>query len=61
MNLKETLKMPSTEFPMRAGLSEKEPKMVEAWQASHLYQKMNENRIDAPVFMPMATSTVATP
>lgn len=51
MNLKETLKMPSTEFPMRAGLSEKEPKMVEAWQASHLYQKMNENRIDAPVFM----------
>lgn len=51
MSLKDTLHMPSSAFPMRAGLSEKEPKMVEAWRNGHLYEKMNENRVNAPVFM----------
>ena len=51
MNYKDTLHMPKTEFPMRAGLSAKEPILVSKWEASKLYEKMNENRIDAPTFM----------
>lgn len=51
MNYKDTLHMPKTEFPMRAGLSVKEPILVSKWEASKLYEKMNENRIDAPTFM----------
>ena len=44
MNLKDTLHMPETEFPMRAGLSEKEPKLVQRWKEIDLYRLMNENR-----------------
>lgn len=51
MELKETLSMPETNFPMRAGLGEKEPILVNKWKQDHLYEKMNQNRIDAPIFM----------
>ena len=44
MNLKDTLHMPVTDFPMRAGLSEKEPVLVKRWQENDLYRLMNENR-----------------
>ena len=51
MEYKKTLSMIKTDFPMRAGLSEKEPKLVAKWKDIGLYGKMNENRVDAPVFM----------
>ena len=51
MALKDTLHMPQTEFPMRAGLAQKEPVMVQEWQNNDLYHQMNENRVNAPVFM----------
>ena len=44
MALKDTLLMPNTEFPMRAGLAQKEPVLVKKWQDIKLYEKMNENR-----------------
>ena len=51
MDLKATLSMPNSEFPMRAGLAQKEPLLVEKWQSIDLYGKMNADRIDAPVFV----------
>ena len=51
MALKDTLHMPQTEFPMRAGLAQKEPVMVQEWQNNDLYHQMNENRVNAPIFM----------
>ena len=51
MDYKSTLSMVNTAFPMRAGLSEKEPALVAHWKDIDLYNKMNENRVDAPVFM----------
>lgn len=51
MALKDTLHMPQTEFPMRAGLAQKEPVMVQEWQNNDLYHQMNKNRVNAPVFM----------
>ena len=50
MELKETLHMPSNDFPMRAGLSMKEPVLVKKWQDENLYELMNQNRVDAPTF-----------
>ncbi len=35
-----TLNLPVTEFPMRAGLPEREPKALEQWEESDLYNKM---------------------
>lgn len=39
MNYKDTLLMPKTEFPMRGGLPNKEPKIQEQWDADNQYQK----------------------
>ena len=35
-----TLYLPQTEFPMRAGLPQKEPEIVERWQKMGLYKKL---------------------
>ncbi|HBF29884.1 class I tRNA ligase family protein, partial [Rhizobium sp.] len=35
-----TLALPQTEFPMRAGLPQKEPEIVARWQQMGLYKKL---------------------
>ena len=40
VDYKDTLNLPKTDFPMKAGLAQKEPKMIEAWDQSDLYQKI---------------------
>lgn len=42
MDYKETLLMPKTDFPMRGGLPNKEPKIQEQWEANNQYQKALE-------------------
>ncbi|TIX10448.1 MAG: isoleucine--tRNA ligase, partial [Mesorhizobium sp.] len=37
-----TLYLPQTDFPMRAGLPEKEPALVKRWQDMDLYRKLRE-------------------
>ena len=51
MGYKETLHMMETPFPMRAGLSAKEPVLVKKWEEEKLYEKMNQDRVDCPEFM----------
>lgn len=49
MNYKDTLLMPKTEFEMRGNLPKKEPKYVERWQESRMYEKViqqNEGKDD---------------
>ncbi|MCL2888195.1 MAG: isoleucine--tRNA ligase [Elusimicrobia bacterium] len=46
-----TVLLPKTDFPMRAGLAQKEPKLVEFWKSINLYKKMLEARKNAPVFI----------
>nr|WP_180901069.1 MULTISPECIES: isoleucine--tRNA ligase [unclassified Martelella] len=38
-----TLYLPQTDFPMRAGLPEREPEMVARWQEMGLYKKLRED------------------
>ncbi|MBW2027616.1 MAG: isoleucine--tRNA ligase [Deltaproteobacteria bacterium] len=40
MDYKETLNLPRTDFPMKANLVEKEPRMLEHWEKEGLYQKI---------------------
>ncbi len=35
-----TLYLPETDFPMRAGLPQKEPELVKRWQEMDLYKKL---------------------
>ena len=44
MNIKETLKMPKTDFEMRGNLSKKEPIFLKEWEEDDLFFKMNENK-----------------
>ena len=43
-----TLYLPQTDFPMRAGLPEKEPLLVKRWQDMDLYRRLREKRRRAP-------------
>ncbi len=46
-----TLNLPTTEFPMRAGLPQREPEMLAYWESIDLYQKMQKNAEGKPLFM----------
>lgn len=40
VDYKDSLNLPKTEFPMKAGLPVREPKMIEAWDKMNLYEKI---------------------
>jgi len=41
---KSTLNLPTTDFPMKANLAQREPAMLKHWQSEGLYQKIREHR-----------------
>ncbi len=51
MDYKDTLNLPSTDFPMRGNLPKREPARLEAWDQSGLYERMLEMRASAPLFL----------
>jgi isoleucyl-tRNA synthetase len=51
VDLKSTLNLPKTEFPMKAKLPEREPEQLAAWEAQGLYYRILESRADAPLFV----------
>ena len=58
-----TLSLPKTEFPMRAGLPQREPKMLEEWEANRLYYKIVEKNKGKPLYSlhdgpPYANATI---
>ncbi|MBE2179841.1 MAG: isoleucine--tRNA ligase [Chthoniobacterales bacterium] len=48
---KNTLNLPLTDFPMKAGLTTREPQQLAAWEQSGLYTRIQEARKDAPPFI----------
>lgn len=48
---KETLNLPKTEFPMKAGLAQREPEMLAKWESDGLYEKIQAARADAPTYV----------
>ncbi len=51
VDLKSTLNLPKTDFPMKAKLPEREPEQLAAWEAQGLYYRILESRADAPLFV----------
>ena len=51
MEYKQTLQLPTTDFPMRANLPEREPAMLKTWDEEGMYERMLEVRKDAPLFL----------
>jgi isoleucyl-tRNA synthetase len=63
LELKKTLNLPKTDFPMKAGLPQNEPKQLAAWQESHLYDRILSARKGLPLFVlhdgpPYPTGTI---
>ncbi len=50
-DLKSTLQLPQTDFPMKANLPQNEPKRLAAWEQAHLYQQIRDARKGAPVYL----------
>jgi isoleucyl-tRNA synthetase len=63
LELKKTLNLPKTDFAMKAGLPQNEPKQLEAWQAANLYEQILAAREGKPSFVlhdgpPYPTGTI---
>jgi isoleucyl-tRNA synthetase len=63
LELKGTLNLPKTDFPMKASLPQNEPKQLEAWQAENLYERILDVRAGKPLFVlhdgpPYPTGTI---
>ncbi len=50
-DLKDTLNLPETSFPMRGNLAKREPERFAEWDEQELYKKILENRANGPTFI----------
>ncbi|MBW0144350.1 isoleucine--tRNA ligase [Sphingomicrobium clamense] len=50
-NYKDTVFLPKTDFPMKAGLPQKEPGILERWQSEGLYEQLREERAGREKFI----------
>jgi isoleucyl-tRNA synthetase len=50
LNLKSTLNLPQTRFPMKANLPQTEPSRLARWEEINLYRNIRESRKNAPLF-----------
>ena len=51
MELKDTLNLPVTDFPMKAGLAAREPGRIEHWERTGLYARIQARNAGRPAFV----------
>ncbi len=51
MDLKATVNLPITDFPMKANLPQNEPKMLEHWQKIRIYELVRKSRQGSPSYV----------
>ena len=51
VDLKKTLHLPKTDFPMKASLGQLEPKLLEGWNRIGLYERIREARKGRPTYI----------
>ncbi|HEY2713569.1 MAG TPA: isoleucine--tRNA ligase [Chthoniobacterales bacterium] len=50
-NYKDTLNLPKTDFPMKAGLTTREPELLKKWEETRLYEQIQRARAGAELFV----------
>ena len=50
MDYNKTIKLPKTDFPMRAGLPKREPEMLKRWQEQDVYNELLKKNEGKPLF-----------
>ncbi|MDP8989164.1 MAG: isoleucine--tRNA ligase [Acidobacteriota bacterium] len=51
LDLKKTVNLPQTGFPMKANLAQLEPKLLEQWEKSGIYQQIRQARAGQPEYI----------
>ncbi|MEY2396140.1 MAG: isoleucyl-tRNA synthetase, partial [Acidobacteriaceae bacterium] len=51
LELKSTINLPKTNFPMKAGLPQNEPKILERWEEMRLYERIRQVRKGDPLYV----------
>ena len=51
LELKSTINLPKTAFPMKANLPQNEPKMLARWEQERIYERIREARKGSPVYI----------
>ena len=51
LDLKSTINLPKTAFPMKANLPQNEPKILDGWEKTGLYERIRQARKGAPRFI----------
>ncbi len=51
LDLKKTVNLPRTDFPMKASLSQMEPKLLAHWEQTDLYGQLRQARAGRPTFI----------
>ena len=51
LDLKLTLNLPKTDFPMKANLPQREPKRLEQWEAMRIYDRIREAHKGEPIYV----------
>ena len=51
LDLKKTINLPKTAFPMKANLPQNEPKTLERWEQIRIYDRIREARKGAPAYI----------
>lgn len=49
--LKKTLNLPQTRFPMKANLSQREPEFLRLWDELDVYQQLRKTKVGKPLFI----------
>src|SRR6266496_2163429 len=50
-DLKQTVNLPRTDFPMKANLPQAEPKLLARWEAEGLYSQIRQARAGRPMYV----------
>ena len=51
LDLKSTLNLPKTDFPMKANLPKNEPKMLDRWEKMRIYDRIREAHKGQPIYV----------
>src|ERR1041384_6641818 len=51
VDLKQTINLPKTAFPMKANLPQTEPKVIERWETEKLYDRIRASRAGRPTYI----------
>src|SRR3954466_15880200 len=51
LDLKSTINLPKTDFPMKANLPQNEPKMLARWEERRIYDLIRKSRAGSPMYI----------